>query len=91
MNEAYFKNTLMCVYSDIYQKSLTLKNLPTDSEAQTNIKKIKTSVSYSRVYEILKYYSNDSGKNMLDENKLIDVTSMFYATLNSFIKRQFGE
>ncbi len=89
MNNSYFKSTLVCVYSDIYKKKLVWKNIVTDTEIKTNIKNIKNDVSYSKVYSILNYYAKDGAKDVINAKDLLDVTAMFFSTLNNFVKREF--
>lgn len=86
MSDSYFKATMSAIYSDIYKKNLVWKNLTEDADIQINLKKILNNFSFVKSYDILKYYSEESGKGMLDDTALINLTGMVYATLYNTLK-----
>jgi len=90
MAAAYFKAALGAVYSEIYKKSMSWKNLQDDIDLQINLKKILNNCSYVKVHDILKYYSDEAEKDMIKDDDLINLTAMFFATLHNLIKDEIG-
>lgn len=86
MSDSYFKAVLMAVYSETFNKSLSWKNIQDDADIQINLKKLLNNYSFVKTHNILKYYSDEAGKDMLKGNDLISLTALFYATLHQFIK-----
>jgi len=89
MNMAYFKATFNVVFRDIFKTNLQWANIPTDIDIQINIKKILKDNSYLKVFNIIRYYSNESGKDLVDDKEAVDVTALFYSTLFQFVKRNY--
>lgn len=87
MSTEYFKATLSCVYSDVYKKKIIWADLKFDTDLQSNIKAIKSDISYIKIYEILDYYSKDAEKIILSSTQLIDLTAIFFSSLYFFIER----
>lgn len=91
MSDAYFKVSLSAVYSDIFKKNLSWKNITDEADVQLNIKRILKDYSYIKIYDILKYYSDEAEQNMLEGSDIVNITAMFYSSLYFFVKREMTE
>jgi hypothetical protein len=91
MSQSYFKAALGAVYSETFGKSLVFKNIPDDADLQINLKKLHKNFSFAKTHDILKYYSDEAGKDVLKGGDFINLTALFYATLYDFIKNMTPE
>ena len=91
MNYVYFKNILTCVFQHVYKTPLKYNYITQDKEIQDNIIKILNDTSFFKIYEILKHYSNDEGKNIIEYDSLIDLTALFFSSLNFFISNKYNK
>lgn len=88
MTESYFRVTLIAVYNEIFKKNLVWKNISLEVDIQLNIKRILKDYSYVQVYDIIKYYSEETEQVALAGEDIANLTAMFYSTLFLFVKNE---
>jgi len=88
MADSYFRVTLIAVYNEIFKKNLVWKNISLEVDIQLNIKRILKDYSYIQVYDIIKYYSDETDQPSLIGEDIVSLTAMFYSSLFLFVKNE---